>query len=308
MTGHCHKLCGRIRNQLKSGINPFELAHALGAPKKITSDIESFINAATLANRRLTNNQLSCLIYHQFGIQVSHSSVASVRKKLGFKFLPPLHTFFLTETQKKNRVEFCQKHLNTNWDKTLFTDESCFWLGDDTRFLWRKRGERSPDVQYKTKKYPLKVMVYGGIAKGYKSPLIVIEQGTINTESYVDDLIDWSGIIPDMNELHGHHSWTLMQDGASVHTAQSTMEYLRLYCNVLEDWPSGSPDLNPIENLWSIMKCRVSEVNPQTKEELIQTIIEVWNSITITEIDKLISSMNRRIGIVAGNGGEPNGY
>ena len=151
-------------------------------------------------------------------------------------------------------------------------------------------------------------MVYGGIAMGYKSPLIIIEKGSIDAISYIDDLVDSSGIIPDMNSIHGAFGWTLMQDGASSHTAQVTIDYLKTYCNLLDDWPSGSPDLNPIENLWSIMKCRVGEKNPQTIEELIQIVIEVWNSLTMEEINKLILSMKKRISIVRSNGGEPNGY
>ena len=123
-TGNCHKLCARIRNQLKSGENPFNLRFKLGSPKKITSDIEDFINKTTLLNRRMTNAQLSQLVFRQFAVSVSDSSIANVRKKLGFKFLPPIHTFFLSREQKIKRVEFCEKHKNTSWDKTLFTDES----------------------------------------------------------------------------------------------------------------------------------------------------------------------------------------
>jgi hypothetical protein len=32
-------------------------------------------------------------------------------------------------------------------------------------------------------------------------------------------------------------------------THLETMDYLTQYVNVITDWPSGSPDMNPIENL-----------------------------------------------------------
>jgi transposase len=38
---------------------------------------------------------------------------------------------------------------------------------------------------------------------------------------------------------------------------------------------SGSPDLNPLENLWAILKKRVEDLEPGTKEELIDIIIIV---------------------------------
>jgi hypothetical protein len=62
-------------------------------------------------------------------------------------------------------------------------------------------------------------MVFAGSSKDYKSALIAIESGTVKAESPVDDFVDQSGIIPDMNTRYGPQQWTNMQDGARVHTA-----------------------------------------------------------------------------------------
>lgn len=34
----------------------------------------------------------------------------------------------LTEKHKRDRIEWAQKHLNDNWTKTVFTDETAFQL------------------------------------------------------------------------------------------------------------------------------------------------------------------------------------
>jgi hypothetical protein len=47
----------------------------------------------------------------------------------------------------------------------------------------------------------------------------------------------------------------------------------QLSSDLLEDWPAGSLDLSPIENLWAIGKRRVGELGPQQKEELIEVVI-----------------------------------
>jgi hypothetical protein len=83
--------------------------------------------------------------------------------------------------------------------------------------------------------FPPKVMVFRGISRDYKSALIITESGTINAESYVDDFVDQSGIIPNMNQRYGAHEWTYMQDGARIHTASSTVAYLKTIATVIED-------------------------------------------------------------------------
>ena len=99
-----------------------------------------------------------------------------------------------------------------------------------------------------------------------------------------------------------------MQDGATPHTAGSTVDYLRLYCNLLEEWPSSSPDLNPIENLWAIIKHRLAEIAPTTIDDLITTIFQIWESIPQSLIDNLIDSMNARISIAISKIGDKIGY
>ncbi len=48
--------------------------------------------------------------------------------------------------------------------------------------------------------------------------------------------------------------------------------------NIL-DYPSQSPDLNPIENLWSVMKNMVQKGKPKNWDELRMIILEVWEEL-----------------------------
>ena len=56
----------------------------------------------------------------------------------------------------------------------------------------------------------------------------------------------------------------LQHDGALAHTAKSVTQWLR-YCEVpfIDDWPVSSPDINPIQNSWAIIRedLRVKDVS-----------------------------------------------
>ena len=62
-------------------------------------------------------------------------------------------------------------------------------------------------------------------------------------------------------------------------------------------WPGNSPDMNPIENLWMIVKRRIAMRKPTNRVTLIEALIDVWaRDPEIKEMcPKLIQGMPKRI-------------
>ena len=112
------------------------------------------------------------------------------------------------------------------------------------------------------------VMVWEGIGAQGKTDLHVIENDTLTTVRYVNEILDvyvhpYAGAVG--------NDFILMDDNARAHRACITNQYLEQATILRMDRPARSPDLNPIEHAWDMLQTVISscQVQPGSVQELL---------------------------------------
>lgn len=103
-------------------------------------------------------------------------------------------------------------------------------------------------------------------------------------------------LLPTIADQFPDNGVVYQHDGAPCHTARVVKKFLDDNgVEILGPWPGNSADLNPIENLWSIVKSRVNRNKPTNLAQLGALIEEEWKSIDQKVIETLVHSMPKRI-------------
>lgn len=243
-------------------------------------------------------------IFNNFSKIVAVRTVRFWRKKFGFYRVKVLNPPMLSPEDKLNRLEFVIKNIFRNWENWIFTDESMIQIFRNTGYCFIK----SPKDRIKKPKpnYITKVMIWGGISWCGKTKIYFFDhfkekKQRINSQIYIKVI---KKAIQEIKKIYKKKEWFFIQDNAPIHKSKITMKFFKNRKIHLIEWPRRSPDLNPIEMVWSYLKFKVEQRTPKKKEELIKFIIEEWDSITLLQIRNFINHMKKElINVMSNNGG-----
>ena len=122
--------------------------------------------------------------------------------------------------------------------------------------------------------------------KGYISMLKKLHEESREHLWFVDDDSDGDEVL-------------FMQDGASVHgksDAAAPQKWMRANeIDYLWPWSARSPDLNPIERMWAIVKPRVADRFPDSDDDVVAYTIEEFNKVPVATVNALVMSFERRL-------------
>ncbi len=215
----------------------------------------------------------------------------------------------LNQRQRQKHLTWAVEKKNwtvAQWSKVLFSDESkfCISFGNQGPRVWRKSGEaQNPCCLKSSVKFPQSVMIWAVMSSAGVGPLCFLKSNAAIYQEILEHFM-----LPYADKLYGDADFIFQQDLAPAHTAKGTKSWFNDHGVTVLDWPANSPDLNPIENLWGIVKRKMRDTRPNNADELKATVKETWASIPPQQCHKLITSMPRRIEAVIKAKGAPTKY
>jgi len=205
-------------------------------------------------------------------------------------------------------MKFARDHINKDqkfWDNILWSDESKFnvFHADGRKRVWRlpiqafKRQNLKPTVKHGGGS----VMVWGCVASNWVGNIQFLEE--IMDQFKYQSILDRNVKISE-TKLGLGRKFTFQQDNDPKHSAKSTIEYFKKNNTSKLEWPSQSPDLNPIEQLWKHIAREIRKQSFGGILDLKSRIKEVWDHISTNVTANLVSSMKRRLeAVIKANGG-----
>ncbi len=155
--------------------------------------------------------------------------------------------------------------------RLVFIDESGFKTSLSRFYGWATRGEKP--VIY-TPKYGTNITLVGAIAMDGVRTLKVMK-GTLNGERFVDFLRRDLGPTLNAGDI-------VVMDGPRVHRVDGVVQALKEFGAIPLYLPPYSPELNPIEMCWGLMKGWIRWRAPRKVARLLAAIDEAWQRITPT--------------------------
>lgn len=234
-----------------------------------------------------------------------------LQKDFGLRAYRPACTPRLSPKNVRDRLAFAKRYRHwttAQWSQVMFSDESLikqfYSFSNHVRRPVRQRFNARYTVP-RVKNSP-STMIWGAITAAGRGPLwFMPANSTITAAVYLDML---KKKLPYW--LRHHNSTIFQHDGAPAHNAKSVKSWLvEQSIDLLAPWPGSSPDLNPIENCWAVLKKNVAALKPTSQSDLHDKIKRVWcQEITADYCAALINSMPARLEAVIQAKGGPTKY
>lgn len=261
-----------------------------GSGRKMNDNIIDYIKEVVSLDHNLSLSDISFILMEKYEIKCPKSTVYDYLIKNDFINKNPKLKPILTQDQMNQRENWAIFYQGFNWKNVLWSDETVICIqSNKLSKIWIHKDE---ELINKVVKYPIKIHIWGCIIKNHKL-IIHIYDKTMNSDKYIEILN--LKLLPLIKSIKTNDKIIFQQDNAPCHTSFKMVNYFSSQNIEVMFWPSNSPDLNPIENIWALLKRNVGKISVKNKKDLIKIINKEAKKIKIKIINKIINSMDNRI-------------
>jgi len=272
-----------------------------GRPPKLSDRDRRHLNQLVNKNRKAPLAEITNML----DANVSARTVVRAVHELGYRARVAAIKPFLNPSHIAKRLEFALSHQHwtvEEWKRVIWTDESSFQIGQNSRrtIVWRRKSEKynSNCLAPSFKSGRTSIMVWGAFVGHTRLPLVFMPPNERDAASFVKNVYDIA-LGPFLNNQKNATSLVLMEDGAPVHKSKIANAWKESKSLTWLNWPANSPDLNPIENVWHMIKDVVQQNRrPKSKKEMELAVEAEWNAISDEKLMSLVATMPARIDAV----------
>ncbi len=262
-----------------------------GRPAKLSYQGRRALVREVKKNPKITVAELQRCI-REMGESCRKSTITAALHQSGLYGRVARRKPLLSARHMKACMEFAKK--NTWRILWLWSDETKIELFglNSKRYVWRKPGtaHHLSNTVPTVKHGGGSIMLWGCFSAAGTGRLVAIE-GKMNAAKYRDILDE--NLLQSAQDLRLGRRFTFQQDNDPKHTAKITKEWLHNNSVTVFEWPSQSPDLNPIEHLWRDLKMAVHQRLPSNLTELERICKAEWQRIPKSRCEKLVASSQK---------------
>lgn len=281
--------------------------HKSGRPVKLTPQHRRV--ARRLARSGHSTVSVARRLASRHDVVVDRTTVGRTLKRgrRPLQYLPVVRGRRLSHDNMIQRMAFCQQQLRQNWQQILFLDSKFLYVyKDEARgwlFKWQDPHNRVVVAQHPN---PFVFHFYAAVGINFKSSLVFVPptrgEGVEDAKGKTTFKSQHFLVAVEQlqQEIEGGFSavagYQVVLDHAKQHTSKlSKAGMSMLGLPVLEGFPPQSWDMNAIEVCWSWLDNNLKGHNPRTWDGWKKAIIQAWDEVQLTSINKLVKRVPRQV-------------